>query len=118
YVPPAVVTWVINPRLPTGPKKAPKFPPPGLRLLLQPAAIWKRKRARERIGLVVPPERFLNCVPGVRVTRGHQLTLDVASVEFLLTSAAATGSPIQPSRIRSREGRKVPGRLPPPRPRR
>ena len=27
-------------------------------------------QARERIGMVVPPESFLNCVPGVRVTPG------------------------------------------------
>ena len=30
----------------------------------------KRKRASGSIGVVVPPERFLNCVPGVRVTPG------------------------------------------------
>ena len=78
----------------------------------------KRKRASGSIGVVVPPERFLNCVPGVRVTPGVPTHTRYRVGRALLTSAAATRSPIQPSRIRSREGRKVRGRRPPPPPRR
>src|SRR5439155_11697165 len=65
---------------------------PGLRFLPRFAVICRSKGAKFN-EVAVPPERFLNCVPGVRVTPGAPTSRILARLPCRLVHFNATEHP-------------------------